>query len=559
MVAITRSIPLDSDKGFIDAYGEEKGATMQAEFQDFWKLLRIRVTEASVGQPYIAPAIFNLVPVYAPGLRTMGVDRWWRVYVDFDYMIERGAVFAAGVLNHEPWHLLRDHEARFKEVDGDTMEKSDMGWNISGDLEINDDIAKIIPEDSLFPETGKFVDFPKNLHAEKYYEILMQHPEILEQFVAPKPECSCDDDDDEDGQNNGGQQDGGDEGDGEGDSEGEGQGDGEGDSEGDGEGSGEGQDGKDGDQDGQGKGKGQKPGKDGKGQGQGNQDGHGHGGGKENCPVHGDKRVIGCGSGSGDPLKDYELGKDQADSLDDEQADSLKREVAENIKQQERSKPGSVPGYASDWAGEFLAAKPIAWQQLIRGPIKAAVAWKRGQLDFNRRRPKRRQPIEGVILPGLQSPKPKLLVGCDSSGSNMGNLGLVLNEVENIARQVGIRGQELRFFTVDVDVDEIRPVNNTKEILNNRRLYGGTRMRPAFELAAAQKGKNRPDVFVLLTDGEVFEDDFPDSLPKGGAGIKFITGIIHHKNDRGWGGDVVSNARKRLEPWGVVVDIEIGE
>lgn len=90
-------------------------------------------------QPYLASAVFALVPVPEPGYGTFGVDRWWRVYVDLDVAREWGVEATAAVLLHEAHHLVRDHHARADRL-GVTAAQA-RRWNLAGDAAINDDLV----------------------------------------------------------------------------------------------------------------------------------------------------------------------------------------------------------------------------------------------------------------------------------------------------------------------------------------------------------------------------------------------------------------------------------
>jgi predicted metal-dependent peptidase len=534
------------------AAGNKSRAKLTESEKEFFRLILIRATSTNIGQPYIAPALFKLIPVSSPGLHTMAVDKFWRVYVDFEYMQERGVEFAAGVLAHEPWHLLRDHNARFANLDGD--DHNPLAWNIAGDLEINDDIKKLIPSDSIFPGVDTFRKLEEYQMAEFYFNAVKDDKEIMDKFQAPQPDCSCGEDQQQQQgqpQPQNGDQDGGD--DGEGDSDG-------GDQDG-------------GDQNGNGTpdpnatGPGQ-PGQ-GNGTGPSDQDGDGNGdsssqggptgaGHDPNCPVHGDgngngKQTIACGSGSGGTqIMDYELAEGEADAVDADEHGTIKKQIAENIKQYERSNPGTVPGTIAEWAANELAHKPINWRQALRGSFKQAISWKKGQVDYVRTRPHRRQPVSWTVRPALRAPQPKILVGIDTSGSNVHKLGIVIDEIENIVKSVGVRGTDLRAFAVDVQVGKPKMVNNPRKVLDGERMFGGTNMVEGYNFAATLKPK--ADIFVLLTDGET---PWPTQRPKGHP-MKYITVVITDSS-RGWGGDVVKEAHEALDSWGSVIVVDIAE
>lgn len=94
---------------------------------------------AARDQPFLASAIFALVPVDSPGKGTFGVDRWWRVYVDMEVAHRWGVAATAAVLIHEAHHVVRDHHDRARRL-GVSHETFDT-WNLAADAAINDDLV----------------------------------------------------------------------------------------------------------------------------------------------------------------------------------------------------------------------------------------------------------------------------------------------------------------------------------------------------------------------------------------------------------------------------------
>lgn len=474
----------------------------QAE-SDFYKLIRLRATQPGIGQPYIANAIFRLIPISAPGLGTMGVDKFWRCYIDFDFMMEKGVEYAAGVLSHEPWHLLRNHNERAELIGAD---KTPLWWNMAGDLEINDDIINLVPKDSLFPGTGQFADFKVNDIAENYYA------KIKEMFPPQEPTCPVHgkSDDSKSGENNSSQN-------------------GE-----NGEGSGD-----------QNSNEGQSSQNSQSGNGQGEckcGSGKGEGSGKGNGVPKGN-----CGSGT-EKIKEYEIGEGEADGVDSDEAESIRKQVAEEIRKAELGNPGSTAGNAKLWADEVLAHKPVSWKQVLRGQVKDAIAWKRGHTDYMRKRPARRQPIKDVVFPALRSPKPRIGIAIDTSGSNLGNLGVVIDEIYQITKQVGVRGSDLTAFAVDTRKSgKIQQVSDPKKI--DLRGGGGTDMRVAYTELASMKGKI--DIGIILTDGET---PWPSEAPTNA--VKFITLIMVQK-DRKWNERIITEAENAVGKWSKIVIVEV--
>jgi predicted metal-dependent peptidase len=118
-------------------------------------------------RPYMSAALYNLVPVERPGLGTLAVDKWWRLYYDPEAVATWDVIHLAGVLYHEIAHLLRAHHERFEHAEKTTA-------NVSTDIEINDDIRDEgvqLPEGALYPEA---FNLPAGLLAEEYYAKLTQ-------------------------------------------------------------------------------------------------------------------------------------------------------------------------------------------------------------------------------------------------------------------------------------------------------------------------------------------------------------------------------------------------
>jgi hypothetical protein len=86
-------------------------------------------------RPYLATALYSLVPVERRGLGTLAVDKWWRLYFDPEAVTTWDVRELAGVLYHEVTHLLRAHHERFEHADRETA-------NVAADIEINDDIRE---------------------------------------------------------------------------------------------------------------------------------------------------------------------------------------------------------------------------------------------------------------------------------------------------------------------------------------------------------------------------------------------------------------------------------
>ncbi|MFF4578573.1 VWA-like domain-containing protein [Streptomyces sp. NPDC001373] len=105
------------------------------------KLLAARYAAAEA-RPYLASALYALTVVPSPGptgVRTMGVDRYWRCYVSPEFVERTPVPELAGVWIHEVAHLLRDHHGRADRLPA-ADQRDPLRINIAQDCEINDDL-----------------------------------------------------------------------------------------------------------------------------------------------------------------------------------------------------------------------------------------------------------------------------------------------------------------------------------------------------------------------------------------------------------------------------------
>ena len=135
--------------------------------------------------PYLASALFEVVPVRTPGLGTFAVDAAWRLYLDPDVLHAWDVEEVAGVLLHEVGHLLRDHHRRHTE----RPVHHPFAWNLAADAEINDDLVAAgvpLPGDPVTPAS---LGRPEGLLAEEYFHRLLRDAEVVDD---PQADGTCD-------------------------------------------------------------------------------------------------------------------------------------------------------------------------------------------------------------------------------------------------------------------------------------------------------------------------------------------------------------------------------
>ncbi len=148
-------------RGGSHATGRDDPRRLRGDEQDAFAAARLLALD---WMPYLASALFEVIPVRSPGLGTFAVDAHWRLYLD-PAKFETWEVHAtAGVLLHEVGHLVRDHQARGAEQ----PDHGPLAWNLAADAEINDDLlaARIPLPDG--PVTPAVLGQPDGQLAEHY-------------------------------------------------------------------------------------------------------------------------------------------------------------------------------------------------------------------------------------------------------------------------------------------------------------------------------------------------------------------------------------------------------
>ncbi len=88
------------------------------------------------GMPYLAHALYALVPVAAPEVDTMTCDEHWRIYVNPDWLVAATTPEVGGLLAHLVWHLLLDHANRARDLDVDRATAE--AWGKAADATVVD-------------------------------------------------------------------------------------------------------------------------------------------------------------------------------------------------------------------------------------------------------------------------------------------------------------------------------------------------------------------------------------------------------------------------------------
>jgi predicted metal-dependent peptidase len=202
-----------------------------------------------------------------------------------------------------------------------------------------------------------------------------------------------------------------------------------------------------------------------------------------------------CGSGADGLDREWDLGGDGAHGLTAQEQDAVRFRVAQGI----TGRPGDVPQGWRRWAEEAFHP-PQPWRDLLGAAIRSVASGSGAGTDYTYGRPARRSAaLPGVILPSLRRRPPRVSVVIDTSGSvSDAELGSALLEVAAIGRAVGGRRDLVTVLPCDAAAWIVHPLCRAEGIplLGG----GGTDMRTGF--AAALRTTPRPDVVVILTDGQ---------------------------------------------------------
>jgi predicted metal-dependent peptidase len=424
---------------------------------------RLRAKES---HPYFTAMLVSLHPIESPGIGTMAVDRFGRLYFDPAYLTKTPDQELATTVLHEVMHLYLRHHSRLVEALEDPFLAKCAEW--AKECAVNTVLAQsgcVIPENWVTPER---FGLPPGLATEEYFDMLQNKLERaegngttgLQSPGAVGGESASDGDpgqDDPARRGNGSQSSRpgsvpGDHGEGVDRSQGQG---------------GSSHDGR------------QRPWEDGP-------------------PSDGQ-----ADPGDGVPQVPQRPGN--LPGYDHGDLDVLCEYTSKQIEEWEGSHGrGSAPGGLIREARKILhpTVDPVARiESLLRHSLDCTY----GYGLFTYRRPSRRQPPGGAIQPVHRKPVPSLLVIADTSGS-MGerDLSLVLGAVDRVIQKLpDSRGVEV--WAGDTHVAAVSRVFRPEQV----ELKGGRGTNMASMIQEAMDKPRPPDVVLVVSDGETGWPELP--------------------------------------------------
>jgi len=218
---------------------------------------------------------------------------------------------------------------------------------------------------------------------------------------------------------------------------------------------------------------------------------------------------LNCGAAAHGIRQEWELDNTGNEpGVDEWEAELIRKQVAEEVRIS-RQAGGHVPAGFERWARAFLRPQ-IDWRREFAAQVRAGLDAVSGAVDYSYRRPSRRagSPIgRAIVLPALIQPVPRVAVVVDTSASmSREHLERVLAEVKGLLRSRGIRGSRLTVLSCDTAIRSSQEVFAVEQV----RLHGGGGTDMGVGLRAAVALRPRPEVIVVLTDGQT---PWPDDRP----------------------------------------------
>lgn len=166
---------------------------------------------------------------------------------------------------------------------------------------------------------------------------------------------------------------------------------------------------------------------------------------------------------------------------------------------------------------ELMQPPKVKWQDILKrvvSQIGNEIAIGKQKTSF-RRVNRRYSEGTSIIFPGTIAVKPTVMAAMDNSGS-MGSDDMLagLIEINEIIEKALRLRDGMQMFTVDTSIHEVQLIKNIHDL--ELKGGGGTDMSLAFEYVSSLSPKKQPDIFILITDGELYSNwnDVAEELKK---------------------------------------------
>lgn len=175
---------------------------------------------------------------------------------------------------------------------------------------------------------------------------------------------------------------------------------------------------------------------------------------------------------------------------------------------------GSANGCIADWLDAGMRPPKADWRDILRhvvSDVKTVKSYQATDRSFMKVNKRAAAFMPDVVMPGYTSFAPQVMMALDTSGSmSSDEIHAALMEAQGVIDS-GLGKGSFKAFCVDTEMKKVQPVDDISRLDITGR--GGTDMMPAFRYIKGLPMHDRPDLFMLATDGFVPWDSCRRWLP----------------------------------------------
>lgn len=169
----------------------------------------------------------------------------------------------------------------------------------------------------------------------------------------------------------------------------------------------------------------------------------------------------------------------------------------------------------ADWLADGMTPPKEDWRNLLQSVVshaKTSKSFQATEQSFSKINKRAAGFIPDVVIPGYVSFNPVVMFALDTSGSmGIDAIKSALTEAQGIIDNGLSGGCTLKAFCVDTQMKDVQMVSDVSDLDVTGR--GGTDMMPAFRYINELPVVDRPDLFVLATDGFVPWESCRNHMP----------------------------------------------
>lgn len=238
------------------------------------------------------------------------------------------------------------------------------------------------------------------------------------------------------------------------------------------------------------------------GKGQGKGQGEGQGSGDEHSIEIESYETLDNHEMNVDASGDKKDEKQAGGSVGEMQSQEAAADVINKAIKNARAKAGNMPAHIERVLEDLNKKTEVPWQQLLKKFVGRNIS---ATMESTRTRANRRV---GLMAEGYKNEyTPKILIGVDQSGSVDDEM--LEQFVAEMKKIVGAANDKVTIAFFDTEVSNTVKITDAKKVPKKRVRSGGTDFNAIVNLAR----KDRPDLLIIMTDGEAPNPDKVARLP----------------------------------------------